>query len=152
MPTKISFRFVQPRLCCVRGSFPFMYFSSPHYKKIMLSNYIDKKWGTCKTYVMRSLSFGENRRRSWHYSLNNVVFNAVSIVMYMYSNARQVADGLRRVDTVRSVHREDSFQWNLWTWCMFQNCMPSSQSAFRWSWMIDQVSPEKEIVEQRSIR
>ena len=28
----------------------------------------------------------------------------------MYSIARQVADSLRRVDTVRSVHREDSFQ------------------------------------------
>ena len=31
-------------------------------------------------------------------------------VKYMYSIARQVAAGLRRVNTVRSVHREDSFQ------------------------------------------
>ena len=29
---------------------------------------------------------------------------------YMNSIARQVAHGLRRVDTVKSVHREDSFQ------------------------------------------
>ena len=57
--------------------------------------------------------FGENRRRNWDdYSLNNVVYNALSIVKYMYSIARQVADGLRRVDAVRSVHQEDSFQKN----------------------------------------
>ena len=41
-----------------------------------------------------------------------LVYNAGSIVKNMYSIARQVADGLRRVDTVRSVHREDSFQKN----------------------------------------
>ena len=61
--------------------------------------------------------FGENRRRNWDdYSLNNVVYNAGSIVKYMYSIARQVADGLRRVATVRSVHREDSFQKNQRFW------------------------------------